>query len=196
MRRITILPLLARIGFVALALVFAPQFADAARRFLRPGTTGPRPVSAGRAYQGPGQRLYPAQPLPEPEYGPYAAPLPFPGNIIIEVPTYGVVPDRLDKIRDIGPYLTECWHAPAAAAAPPATVPQITLRTGFRRDGALIGPPRMTFSNPPLTVGGQQDFIAAAILAFRRCTPLPLTPGFGNAIAGVPFAIRFTSTRR
>lgn len=192
---------LGRIGAAVLASAVATQFAGAARRFLRPGATGPQPPIAAPAYRAPGQRLYPAQPLLEPQYAPYAAPLPLPGNVIVEVPTPGRVPARLDRIRDVGPYLTACWHAPApstdaAGASWPAPVPQVTLRTGFRRDGALIGPPRLTFSYPPLTAGGQRDFVAASILAFRRCTPLPLTTGFGRAIAGVPFAIRFTSTRR
>lgn len=177
--------------------------ADAARRVyfqrsllerpLHPNIVVPRFTPPYRAEPP----FFRAEPLPEPQYGPSApsfAPLPLPGNIIVEVPTRGPVPARLDKIRDVGPYLTACWRAPGRGGA--VGLRQLTLRMGFKRSGALMGPPRMTYSTPPLTTRGQRAFVAASTSAFQRCTPLPLSVGFGNAIAGVPFAIRFTDLAR
>lgn len=182
-------------GGALAALVLASTAAHGVRRFVvLPGAFGRHRVVAPPHSPYGRQRLYPAVPLPESEYGPsfQPLPLPLPGNIIVEVPTPGParpVTARLDKIRDVGPYLTACWHAPGRGSG--RGVRQVTLRTGFKRNGALIGPPRMTFSDPPRTSDVQRAFVAGSIAAFQRCTPLPLTIGFGNAIAGVPFAIRF-----
>lgn len=144
------------------------------------------------------RHFFRAEPLPELEYGPYAEPLPLPGNVIVEVvigpagATARRFSGRLDRIRDVGPYLSACWRPDRAPGRTTAGAPQVTLRAGFKRSGALIGPPRVTYSFPPAIDAAQRSFVAAAVAAFNRCTPLPLTVGFGAAIAGVPFAIRLT----
>ncbi len=66
----------------------------------------------------------------------------------------------------------------------------------FRRDGSLVGRPRMTY----VKAGGGDDGVAALatsiFAALQACTPLQFTPGLGAVIAGRTFTIRFVAPRR
>lgn len=91
-----------------------------------------------------------------------------------------------DTLAALGQALTACFEAPAGSAGS-----QITVLVSLRRDGTVLGQPRITFSH---LVGNQDQrrlFVAAALGALKACTPVAVTPGLGGAIAGRPFSVRF-----
>lgn len=95
----------------------------------------------------------------------------------------------IDTIRDIFPALGACW-APPSGLSRLETI-EVTARFSLRRDGSLIGAPRVTFATLGAETRARQTLAEATFDAIRRCTPLRLTKTFGDAVAGRPIAIRF-----
>jgi hypothetical protein len=100
---------------------------------------------------------------------------------------------RLDTIRDMFAALRACWVPPAADAARPGT--QLSVRLSFKRNGEPVGAPRVTFVSPGTPADVKQTYLDAVTAALKRCTPLPLSPRLGGALAGRPIAIRFIDDR-
>jgi hypothetical protein len=97
----------------------------------------------------------------------------------------------LARLVDIGPALAECLQKPAQPElSDQGPRREVTFVFSFRRDGSLIAPPRLTYSNPPEQTTNQRPFADAARAAIIGCAPFPFTPGFAAAIAGRPFAVR------
>ena len=92
---------------------------------------------------------------------------------------------RIETLSDIAPALGKCWTPPAMDG-----VGQITVLLSFRRDGSIIGLPRITYTRAvdPEDKRALKESLLAALAA---CGPLPVSPSLGAAIAGRPFAIRF-----
>ena len=79
---------------------------------------------------------------------------------------------------------------------PPAAVgSEVTVLFSLKRDGSLLGRPRITHTRLLGSAGDQRDFIAAALGAVSRCLPLDITDGLGGAIAGRPLNFRIASQR-
>lgn len=95
-------------------------------------------------------------------------------------------PGPADTLDALGRALTACFAAPAGSAGA-----EITVLVSLRRDGAVLGRPRITFSHLVGSVAAQRDFVGAALASLKACTPVAVTPGLGGAIAGRPFSIRF-----
>ena len=95
----------------------------------------------------------------------------------------------IDMIRDIFPAIGACWTPPAGLTRLERI--EITVRFSLRRDGTVIGAPRVTFATLGAKARARQALTDATFEAIRRCTPLPLTKGLSGAIAGRPIAIRF-----
>ena len=95
---------------------------------------------------------------------------------------------RIDRIRDVFPAVRACWDPDGAGAA------QITVRLGFRRDGTIMGAPRVTYAKAP-SLQSQQAFAERVLAALHGCAPLPFSPAFGGAVAGRPFTFRFIDDR-
>ena len=100
-------------------------------------------------------------------------------------------PARIDRIREVFQAVQACWQPPRGGP----TGEETTLRLAFRRNGAVLGEPRVTYYKAGSASGGRAGFVRAVRDAFERCTPLPFTPAFGAAIAGRPFTFRFSDTR-
>lgn len=100
---------------------------------------------------------------------------------------------RLDRIRDIFPAIRACWRMPAAQGPSGS---ELTLRLSFKRAGALIGPPRITYSRLRGDREGRRLFVNSVFAAVDNCLPLNFTEPFGAAIAGRPITIRFVDDRR
>ncbi|GJD96082.1 hypothetical protein OCOJLMKI_3300 [Methylobacterium iners] len=94
-----------------------------------------------------------------------------------------------DTLRELYPTLAACWEAPAGLAKLERT--EITARFSLRRDGSLIGEPRITFATPPAETRARDILTEATVAAIRRCTPARITAALGGAIAGRPMALRF-----
>ncbi|WP_375408167.1 hypothetical protein [uncultured Methylobacterium sp.] len=95
----------------------------------------------------------------------------------------------IETLRALYTRLAACWRSPAGLARLERT--EVTARFALRRDGSVIGEPRITFATQPTDSKAFQLLADAARDAIRRCTPAGITPGLGGAIAGRPIALRF-----
>jgi hypothetical protein len=100
---------------------------------------------------------------------------------------------ELDSIRELFAALRACWGPPDAAAARSGMM--ISVRFAFKRNGEIIGKPRVTYSTrdaPAETKGIYRD---AVMTSLERCAPLRFSPRLGAALAGRPIALRFIENR-
>jgi hypothetical protein len=107
-------------------------------------------------------------------------------------PGAGRRPDRVDRIRDVFAALRACWQPPRDNGF---SGQELTLRLSFNRTGQVLGRPRITYYKPGDRESDRDAFTHSVREAFARCTPLPVTPGLGAAIAGRPFTFRFIDSR-
>ena len=68
---------------------------------------------------------------------------------------------------------------------------ELTVVFSLRRDGALLGKPKITFAHLSGDPGAQRDFARGIASAFDRCLPARITDSLGGAIAGRPLSMRF-----
>ena len=94
--------------------------------------------------------------------------------------------------------LRSMWTAIAACAGK-AKIPieavgsEVAVLLTIRRDGSLLGKPRITYSR---LVGGessQRNYFASVLGALASCFPLQITDGLGGAISGWPLRYRIVS---
>jgi hypothetical protein len=89
--------------------------------------------------------------------------------------------------------LKQCWQPPALPRGKPGM--EITVQFTFKRDGNLLGHPRITYETREATDDERIIYRTAVMQALQRCVPMPFTSGMGNAIAGRPLTIRFDDRR-
>ena len=94
---------------------------------------------------------------------------------------------RLDQVPKA---INKCMRAPEGLKLLEEMA--ITARFSLKRDGTLIGPPRITFATLPPDTRARQLLTEATLDAFARCTPVKLSPALGEAAAGKMFNVRFT----
>ena len=99
----------------------------------------------------------------------------------------------VNTIRAMFAALRACWVPPPADQARHGM--QYTVRFALKRDGALIAPPRRTYSSHDAPAAVRDVYAKAADAAIARCTPLHFSKQMGNAIAGLPIAVRFIDNR-
>lgn len=100
---------------------------------------------------------------------------------------------RLDSLKDVRAALNACWAAPPADQSYPRM--QITVLASFKRNGDLLGKPRITFESAGASDEQRMAYRLAVKEMLVRCTPLPFSDSLGGAIAGRPFLMRFVDTR-
>lgn len=121
-------------------------------------------------------------------------PLPLPeGSIGTVRPQANPVPvQRINSIREVFQAVQACWQPPAGSGY---SGQEVTLRMSFKRNGEVLGQPRITYYNAGAEPEQREPFTRSVREAFVRCTPLPFTDSLGRAIAGRPFIFRFVDTR-
>jgi hypothetical protein len=72
----------------------------------------------------------------------------------------------------------------------------ITVRFSFKRDGEILGKPRITYESATATDNDRLAYRVAVMETLQRCTPMPFTETMAGAIAGRPFAVQFRSYER
>lgn len=97
----------------------------------------------------------------------------------------------LDRLDQIGPALGACWSAP-----PGYGDVTVTIRLSLKADGAIHGEPRITFSTPIGDAQRKRRLQSHALQSILDCTPLPLSPSLGRAVAGRIFILRFATKGR
>jgi len=93
---------------------------------------------------------------------------------------------QLNTLEDIFAAVRTCWKAPKISG--PA---ELVVRLSFTRDGKIFGKAHITYENKAASSETRLLYRFAAMEAFKRCTPLPLSPDLGEAIAGKPINFRF-----
>jgi hypothetical protein len=142
---------------------------------LAPGAAGA--YDGGRSYAG-----Y--------QYGPgpgYPLSLPQTLRGTVGVPLHEKPAAPAGTLAALYPALAACWSVPPALDG--ARGVEITARLSLRRDGSLIGPPRITYA-AGIAPAERPVLVRATLDALRHCTPARVTPGLGRAIAGRPVALR------
>jgi hypothetical protein len=105
----------------------------------------------------------------------------------------GASAQSIESLDAVGPLLDLCVTRQLAGQG--FSLPRdVTLRLSFRRDGALIGEPAVSYSRPTRGEPEQERFIALMTAAFKGCVPLPFSSQLGAAIAGRIFTFRYTLT--
>jgi hypothetical protein len=105
-------------------------------------------------------------------------------------------PDRehqLNTIREMYAALRACWVPPPQDEARPGM--QMSVRLSFKRNGQMIGAPRVTYTSPDAPPEARNLYHDAILAALDRCTPLRFSAGLGGALAGRPLAIRYVDDR-
>jgi hypothetical protein len=92
----------------------------------------------------------------------------------------------VNTLQEIGAALGACWRPPSGTWHY-----EVTVRLSFKRNGEVLGTPRITFSHFTGNVEEQKLIVGSILDALEECTPLNLTPGLGGAIAGRPFSLSF-----
>ncbi len=103
-------------------------------------------------------------------------------------------PDHdLSTIGDLFAALRSCWSPPPADAAREGM--QMSVLFSFKKSGAMIAPPRMTFATQGAPADIRNTYLKAINASLSGCEPFKFTAGLGDAIAGRPIMIRYVDNR-
>jgi hypothetical protein len=101
---------------------------------------------------------------------------------------------QLNTYREVFAALEACYRHPPLDRSRPGM--QITFQLSFRRDGSILGEPRITYETPEASEDQRYAYRLAVAEALTRCTPLPFSESLGGAVAGRPFNMRIIDSRQ
>jgi hypothetical protein len=135
-------------------------------------------------------------PFGEPDEPPLEPPLALPEsyNSIVRPPAPDQAPlTRIDTLREINQTIGACWRPPPGSGY---SGQEITLRIAFKRNGEVLGHPKITYYRKGSGGDEQRESFSRSVReAFVRCSPLPFTERLGAAVAGRLFTFRFIDSR-
>jgi len=100
---------------------------------------------------------------------------------------------KLGSIAEMYAALRACWVPPPKREGRHGM--EYTIRFAFRRDGAVVAPPRATYTSHDAPAAVRDVYRGAVKAALERCTPLHFSKGMAGAVAGRPIAIRYVDER-
>jgi hypothetical protein len=100
---------------------------------------------------------------------------------------------EIDSIAQLFAALRSCWITLPDEEARPGM--EITVRFALKRDGNMLGPPRLTYGTKGASQKQRDTYYRMIIDSLNRCTTFPLSRGMAGAIAGRPLLIRYIDTR-
>ena len=113
--------------------------------------------------------------------------------LIASISTAQAEPGQVDNIKEAFARLRTCWKPPPESQANPDV--EITVIVSFKRDGNILGHPKITYESEHATDNDRLAYRVAVMETLQRCTPMPFTEAMGGAVAGRPFAIRFQNRK-
>ena len=144
------------------------------RRGLRPlllaALLAGAPAAAGAFYDGPLESGYAYEPG-----GEYPLSLPQTLRATVAVPLTGEPKAPADTLATLYPVLAACWRLPPLAAGIHGPDVEITARLSLRRNGSLIGRPRITYT-AGIVDRDRPVLVRATLAALDRCTPARISP--------------------
>jgi len=93
-----------------------------------------------------------------------------------------------NTLRELYTALGECVKAPGGFPGS-----EITVVFSLKRDGSLLGRPRISHAKLLGDSSAQKDFVRNVLATFGKCLPLSITEGLGGAVAGRPMSFRVIS---
>ena len=93
----------------------------------------------------------------------------------------------IDNFASLGAAIMACWKPPAGSEGS-----ELTLRFGLTGQGALRGPPMVTYSKLIGAADLRKAFVVSALRAVADCTPVKLSEEFGRISAQRVLTVRFT----
>jgi hypothetical protein len=100
---------------------------------------------------------------------------------------------RIDNIKEMFARLRTCWKPPTLPPGDPGM--QITVLFSFKRNGEILGKPRITFESANASDADRIAYRTALMETLQRCAPMPFTDSMGGAIAGRLITFRFDDRR-
>ena len=100
---------------------------------------------------------------------------------------------EVDSIKDVLTKLGTCWRPPPPSQANPSI--EITVIVSFRRDGTILGHPKISYESEQATDNDRLIYRIAVMETLQRCTPMPFTEAMAGAVAGRPFAVKFRNRK-
>jgi hypothetical protein len=99
----------------------------------------------------------------------------------------------LNTLADVSRALRACWQWPPLSEARSGMA--FTVRLSFKRNGEIFGA-RITYQTRGVSEEERSLYYGALLAALARCSPLPLSPSLGAAIAGRPMNFHIHDTRQ
>jgi hypothetical protein len=99
----------------------------------------------------------------------------------------------LNTLQDLQRAIGGCWEWPPLSAT--RTGMDLSVLLSFKRDGEIFGA-RITYQSSGVSDSERALYYGALMRALKLCSPLPLSPALGRAIAGRPMYFRFHDTRQ
>ena len=96
-----------------------------------------------------------------------------------------------NTLRELYTALGECVKVPGGLPGS-----EITVVFSLKRDGSLLGRPRISHAKLLGDSSAQRAFVGNVLAAFDKCLPLSITEGLGGAVAGRPMSFRVVSHPR
>lgn len=90
-----------------------------------------------------------------------------------------------NSLRELYAALGECVKAPTGLPGS-----ELTVVFSLKRNGSLLGKPRISHAKLLGDASAQRDFVASVLAGFNRCLPINITDGLGGAVAGRPMSFR------
>jgi len=97
-----------------------------------------------------------------------------------------------NTLRELTAAIGECVKS--ARAGLPGS--ELTILFSLKRDGSLLGRPRISHAKLLGDSSTQRAFVGNVLAAFDKCLPLSITDGLGGAVAGRPMSFRVVSHPR
>jgi hypothetical protein len=99
----------------------------------------------------------------------------------------------LNTLADVERAIRGCWQWPPVSAI--KTGMELTVRLSFKRNGEIFGA-RITYQSQNVSPEERNLYYRALVDAIGRCSPLPVLPSLGQAIAGRAFYFHFEDSRK
>jgi hypothetical protein len=90
--------------------------------------------------------------------------------------------------RELYTAVGKCIQTPTSAIGS-----EITVVFSIKRDGSLLGKPRISYAKLLGDTNTQKRFVADIFAALGKCFPLNITKGLGGAVAGRPLSFRIVA---
>lgn len=96
-----------------------------------------------------------------------------------------------NSLRELYAAVSNCIQTPTSAMGT-----EITVVFSIKRDGSLLGTPRIAYARFLGDTNTRKRFVADFRTAFSKCFPLSISKGFGNVVAGQPLFFRVIASNR